>query len=215
MVERRVNRYPNRGKYDTETLNSIVDNNIICHVAFSDGSDQYNIPMICARRGEILYTHSSIKGRLYKLLGSGTPVCITLTEVNGIVLARSAFNSSLNYRSAMIFGSMSEITDHSEKMLVMESIVEKIVNGRWNDCRKPSQSEIDATAILGIRMNEFSCKVREGPPSDNPEDAELPYWAGVINLSTRKVIEQTGGEKSGEIPLPGYIEKFVRDETWM
>lgn len=200
-----VKRHPERGKYDTESLFSILDEAVTCHVAFSIGSVPYNIPMIHVRSGLDLFVHSSIKSRFYQELSSGIESCLTVTIVDGLVLAKSVYNSSLNYRSAMIFGHMLPVLGNDEKLEVAEKLTEKISPGRWSDCRIPSSGELKATGFLKIPLDTFSVKVRTGPPMDNPEDETLPYWSGIIPMSVVKGEPETAPRDEGRITKPAYL----------
>ncbi len=182
-VKARVRRTPERARYDRETLYGILDEGIVCHASFSDDEGQsYNIPMIYVRNGDILYLHASVKSRIYSELASGRRACVAVTLLDGIVLAKSAFHTSLNYRSAMVFGQMSPVKGREEKLAVSEHLIEKISPDRWNNCRHPSENELKATGFLKLPIDVFSSKVRSGPPEDDPEDDSLEYPSGVIPL---------------------------------
>lgn len=201
-----LKRYAERGRYDAETTNRILDESLICHVAFTVDGIPYNIPMIPLRAGSTLYVHTSVKSRFYAVLSTGVETCITATLLDGLVLAKSAYNSSMNYRSAMIFGRMAPVLAQSEKLMVAEKITEKMAAGRWGDCRQPSQGELKATGILKIPISTFSAKVRSGPPVDNPEDMALPYWSGVIPLALERGNPETAPSDKGKIQEPGYLQ---------
>ncbi len=200
-----VKRHQERGRYDSETLNGILDEALICHVAFSMDNQPYNMPMIPVRIGSDLYLHTSIKSRIYKVLSSGIEACATATLLDGLVLAKSAYNSSMNYRSAIVFGKMSPVTDDRERLAVAKKLTEKIASGRWSDCRHPSEGELKATGFLKLPITKFSAKIRSGPPIDNPEDLKLPFWSGVVPVTTVKGIPETSPVDRGKIDLPGYL----------
>lgn len=202
----RVGTHAERGKYDRDTLYNILDESLICHISFVEDSQVFNIPMLFARDGEKVYIHSSIGGRLYKNLSSGTEICLTTTILDGIVIAKSAFHSSMNYRSAMIFGKCSPVSGEQEKMSVARAITEKMIKGRWPDCRLPKESELKSTGFLSLELKNFSCKIREGDPVEDPSDLNLPYWSGVVPISM-----QQGEPKAATIPgpkpeLPEYLK---------
>lgn len=201
----RVKRQPDRGKYDRKSIYSILDQALICHVAFSAGDVPYNIPMIPLRYGPVLYVHTSIKSRFYHVLSSGVPTCVAATILDGIVLAKSAYNSSMNYRSAMVFGPMSPVTEEAEKLMAAEKLTEKIAAGRWVDCRQPNEGELRATGFLKLSIDTFSAKVRSGPPGDNPDDLSLPHWSGVIPVTSSKGSPVTAPADQGKIGVPDYL----------
>lgn len=201
----RVKRHPNRGKYDRESVNAILDEGMVCHTAFQSDGQPFNIPMLYARIGEDIFIHTSIRSRFYDILKSGSSVCIAVTLLDGIVLAKSAFNSSMNYRSAVIFGSMTPVTEEAEKMVVSEAITEKIAKGRWNDCRRPNKNELKATGFLKMPISEFSVKVREGPPVDDPKDLDLEYWSGVIPVTEIRGTPVTSRDNANSTGIPGYL----------
>lgn len=203
----KVKRHAERGRYDTETVNKILDEGMICHVAFSQDGQMFNIPMIHARSGNSLVLHASIKSRIYEYLATGAEVSITVTLVDGIVLAKSAHHSSLNYRSVVIFGKPFPILGDQEKLAAAHLVVNKIAPGRWEDSRQPTEPELRATGFLNVDINEASAKVREGPPIDDSADLDLPYWTGVIplNVTRGNPIPAEGSEK---LPKPEYLKRL-------
>ncbi len=201
----RVGRHPERANYDRETIYSILDEGLVCHVAFYDGGQPFNIPMTYVRIENSLYIHSSNKSRLFSILQSGTSTCVTVTILDGIVLAKSAYSSSMNYRSVMIFGTMQEVKDEREKILITEKLIEKIVPGRWEDCRRPSKEELGATGLLHLKIDEFSAKIRSGQPEENPNDLTAPYWSGVIPISLTTMDPIPSPHNSGNSELPEYM----------
>ena len=160
----KVKRSPERASYDLETAFDILDQSLIGHVAFCMEEIPYNIPMIFARKDTSLLIHSSVKSRFHRVLSSGVPVCLTSTLLDGIVLAKSPFHSSMNYRSVMVFGRAMEIQAENEKMEASQLITEKMVRGRWQDCRQPDKSELKVTGFLKIHIDNFSVKSRSGDP---------------------------------------------------
>ena len=181
-----VKRHPERGVYERATIDAILDEALICHVGFNVDGQPFVIPTIHARDGATLYLHGSPGSRMLRTLREGVDLCVTATLLDGLVLARSVYNHSMNYRSVVVLGQARELTDHTEKLHAMECVVEHVVPGRWNEARQPNESEIKATTILALPLDEASAKIRTGPPIDFDEDLELPVWAGVIPLDLRR-----------------------------
>jgi uncharacterized protein len=177
-----VTRQRERGRYDRDTINSIVDEALICHVGFSVDGQPYVIPTTHARVGDHLYIHGSVGSRMLKNMKQGIPVCVTITLLDGLVLARSAFHHSMNYRSAVILGVAQEVTDEDEKRSAFNALVNHIVPGRSVDVRAADAQELKATSVLRLMIEEASAKVRRGPPIDAEEDYALTCWAGVLPL---------------------------------
>jgi uncharacterized protein len=177
-----VKRHPERGAYDRATVDAILDEALICHLGFVIEGQPYVIPTIHARDGDILYIHGSPGSRMLRNVKAGVDVCVTATLLDGLVLARSVYNHSMNYRSAVVLGRAREVTDREEKLRALERIVEHVVPGRWADARQPNEGELDGTTILTISLDEASAKIRSGPPKDFDDDLALPIWAGVIPL---------------------------------
>ncbi|MBI2169801.1 MAG: pyridoxamine 5'-phosphate oxidase family protein [Actinobacteria bacterium] len=176
-------RRDDRGVYDRAVIDSVFDEALICHVGFALDRQPYVIPTIHARVGDVLYLHGSPATRMIRTLKGGAPVCVTATLLDGLVLARSVFHHSMNYRSAVVLGRAREVTDPGEKMAALEAIVEHVAPGRWGEARRPNEKEFRGTAVLAIPITEASAKVRTGPPVDDEEDLALPVWAGVIPLT--------------------------------
>ena len=181
-----VKRHPERGVYDRATIDSILDEALICHVGFVADGQPYVIPTIHARDGDKLYLHGSPGSRMLRTLKEDIDLCVTATLLDGLVLARSVYNHSMNYRSVVVLGRAREVTDRAEKLHAMECVVEHVVPGRWAEARRPNEGEIDGTTILVLPLAEASAKIRSGPPKDFDEDLELPVWAGVIPLDLRR-----------------------------
>jgi uncharacterized protein len=177
-----VKRHPERGDYERETIDAILDEALICHVGFVVDGQPFVIPTIHARDGEVLYLHGSPGSRMLRTVKEGVDVCVTVTLLDGLVLARSVYNHSMNYRSAVVLGRAREVTDHDEKLRAMHRVVDQVVPGRWADARQPSEAEIKGTTILAMSLDEASAKIRSGPPTDDEADLALPVWAGVIPL---------------------------------
>jgi nitroimidazol reductase NimA-like FMN-containing flavoprotein (pyridoxamine 5'-phosphate oxidase superfamily) len=178
----KVQRLPDRGKYDRETVHAILDQGFVCHVGFVVDGQPFVIPTNYARVNETLYLHGSSASRMLKTLAGGVNVCVTVTHVDGLVLARSAFHHSVNYRSVVALGVAHPIDDPQEKLLALEAFTNHVMPGRWNQIRIPNEQELKATSVLGLQLDEVSAKVRVGPPKDDAEDYALPIWAGVLPL---------------------------------
>ncbi len=178
----RVRRLPRRGAYDRATIDAILDEALICHLAFSVDGQPYAIPTAYARIGDHVYVHGSAASRMLRAAG-GAPVCFTATLLDGLVLARSAFHHSMNYRSVVVLGGAEEVSDEEERLAAMRALVERVAPGRWAEIRPPNAQELKATTILRLAIAESSAKIRTGPPIDDDEDLALPCWAGVIPLA--------------------------------
>lgn len=178
----RVRRIPRRAAYDRATIEAILDEGLVCHLAFTAGGQPYAIPTAYARIGDQVYVHGSTASRMLRT-AAGAPVCLTVTLLDGIVLARSAFHHSMNYRSVVVLGAAEEVEDEDERLAAMRALVERVAPGRWAEIRPPNPQELKATTILRLAIAESSAKVRTGPPIDDEEDLALPCWAGVIPLA--------------------------------
>lgn len=179
----KIKRNPKRASYDKETVYKILDHNYLCHIAFNSEETPFIIPTIYGREGNSIYLHGSVKSRLMNKLREGMPVCISVAMVDGLVLARSAFHHSINYRSVVLFGKAIEVIDNGEKNEAFEVITENVLKGRWNEVRQPTQKELDTTALLKMKIETASAKVRTGGPIDDKEDYNLDIWAGVIPIN--------------------------------
>jgi len=200
----RVQRHPERGVYVRETIDAILDEALICHVGFVVDGQPYVIPMIQARAGDVVYLHGSTASRLVRTLANGVDVCVTATLLDGIVLARSVYNHSMNYRSAVVLGRARPVVDPEEKLAALETIVEHMVPGRWSDARLPDRKELKATTVLALALDEASAKIRTGPPKEWDEDLDLPIWAGVIPLSLVSGAAETDASVPSGVPRPPY-----------
>jgi uncharacterized protein len=178
-----VKRHPERGAYDRATIDAILDEALICHLGFAIDGQPYVIPTIHARDGDVLYVHGSPGSRMLRNAKEGVDICVTATLLDGLVLARSVYNHSMNYRSVVVLGRAREVTDRDEKLRAMHRVVEHVVPGRWDDARQPSDAEIKRTTILALSLDETSAKIRTGPPTDDEADLDFPVWAGVIPLA--------------------------------
>jgi uncharacterized protein len=179
-----LKRLPQRGTYEREDIYNILDEGLVCHVGFIGDGQPFVIPTAYGRAGDRLYLHGSKASRMMKLLQKGVEVCVTVTLLDGLVLARSAFHHSLNYRSVVIFGKASAVEDPAEKYEALRCFTEHIMRGRWSEVRPPTGSELNRTTVLSLPLTEASAKVRTGPPVDDEEDYQLPVWAGVLPLKT-------------------------------
>ena len=181
----RVVREAHRGAYDRETIDKILDEGFVCHVGFSVDGQPYVIPTLFARIGDALYFHGSAASRMLRNVSDGISVCITVTLTDGFVLARSVFNHSMNYRSVVVLGKATLVSDPEEKLRALRLLSEHILPGRWEDSRQPNPKELKATSVLRLPIDEFSAKVRTGPPIDDEEDYAFPTWAGVMESAER------------------------------
>ena len=177
-----VERLPERGHYDRETIHGILDQAFLCHVGFVADGQPFVIPTSYGRVGDVLYIHGSAASRMLRSLAGGIPVCVTVTLLDGLVLARSVFHHSINYRSVVILGSARLVDGDEEKQRALRAVAEQIVPGRWDDAREPNAQELKATSVLAVSLQEASAKIRSGPPKDEKEDYALPVWAGVLPL---------------------------------
>ena len=180
----RVRRLPARGVFDRAAIYAILDEAIVCHVAFAVDGQPYAIPTGYARIDDALYLHGSAASRMVRQLSAGVDVCVTVTIVDGLVLARSAFHHSMNYRSAVVLGRAQLVTARDEKETALRRFTDHIVPGRWGELRPVSEQELKGTSVLALPIEEASAKVRTGPPLDDGEDLEWPVWAGVVPLVT-------------------------------
>lgn len=203
-----VRRLAKRGVYDAATIHSILDEALICHVGFVVDGQPVVIPTIHTRIGETLYFHGSQASRMLRNLKEGVPACVTVTLLDGLVLARSAFHHSMNYRSAVVFGTAREVTDNDEKRHVLHAIVEHVVAGRSSEARPPNEKELRGTMVLALPITEASAKIRTGAPVDDAEDYGMSIWAGVLPLALTagKPIPDTGVSAS----LPAYLQTYRR-----
>jgi nitroimidazol reductase NimA-like FMN-containing flavoprotein (pyridoxamine 5'-phosphate oxidase superfamily) len=206
----RVVRESERGVYDRETVYQILDAGFLCHVGFVADGQPFVIPTSYGRKDASLYIHGSAASRMLRQMKEGVPVCITVTLLDGLVLARSAFNHSMNYRSVVILGKATLVDDPAEKLSALRILSEHILAGRWDDSRGPNEREIKATSVLRVPIEEFSAKVRTGPPIDDEEDYAFPTWAGVLPLETTagKPINDARLDPTRE--LPEYLKNYKK-----
>src|SRR5450432_482104 len=178
----RVVREPQRAVYDREVIYKILDEGFVCHVGFAADGQPFVIPTMYARVGDAIYFHGSAASRMLRGASAGIPVCITVTLTDGLVLARSVFNHSMNYRSVVALGRATAVEAGEEKLAALRAFSEKILPGRWNDARQPNEKELKATSILRLALTEVSAKIRSGPVEDDAPDYELQVWAGTVPL---------------------------------
>jgi len=206
----RVVREPQRAVYDRDAVNQILDEAFLCHVGFVADGQPFVIPTSFGRDGDVLYIHGSAASRMLRNLDQGVPVCITVTLLDGLVLARSVFNHSMNYRSVIILGTATLVGDPAEKLAALHALSEHILPHRWDDSRQPNEKELKATSVLRLPITEFSAKVRVGPPVDDDEDYTFPTWAGVIPLEMNSSTPIRDDRCEQE--LPAYLKNYSRQK---
>ncbi|MFM2253035.1 MAG: hypothetical protein RJB68_1372 [Pseudomonadota bacterium] len=199
----RIRRIAENADYHRSTLHAVLDAAYVCHVAFVDDKGTHCIPTACWREGEYLYIHGSNGGRLIKLLAKGTQACVTVTHIDGLVLARSAFNHSMNYRSAMVYGQFEKVND---KVAALDTFMRHLAPGRESQARPGNAKELAATTVMRISLAEAACKVRSGGPNDDAEDLNLPVWAGVLPLRSQRTAPVPDALSSA--PLPSYVKNW-------
>jgi len=204
----RIVREPQRAVYDRELIYKILDEGFVCHVGFTADGQTFVIPTMYARVGDALYFHGSAASRMLRGVGTGLNVCITVTLADGLVLARSVFNHSMNYRSAVALGNASMVDEGDEKLDALRAFTEKILPGRWNDARQPNEKELKATSILRLPLTEISAKVRTGGVEDDAEDYALPVWAGVVPLRLVADAPLRDERCDPALPTPAYAADF-------
>jgi uncharacterized protein len=204
----RVVREPHRGSFDRETIYKILDEGFVCHVGFTVDGQPYVIPTMFARVGDAIYFHGSAASRMLRGLSGGLAVCVTVTLIDGLVLARSAFNHSMNYRSVVALGTATLVSEAEEKIAALRAFTEKILPGRWDDARQPNEKELKATSILRLALSEVSAKMRTGDVQDDEEDYALPVWAGVlpIRLAASEAIRD--GRCDAKLAVPAAVANF-------
>ncbi len=204
----KVVREPQRAVYDRDQVNAILDEGFICHVGFTLDGQPYVIPTSYGRDGDVLYIHGSAASRMLRNLDKGIRVCITVTLLDGLVLARSIFNHSMNYRSVVVLGTATLVSEPAEKLAALQALTEHIIPGRWDDSRQPNEKELKATSVLRLSITEFSAKCRVGPAIDDEEDYSFPTWAGVIPLEvqSREAIRDQRCDRN----YPAYLQNYAR-----
>jgi uncharacterized protein len=204
----RVRRKPDRGHYDRETIYGVLDQALIGHVGVAVGGLPYVTPMVIARRGDELLLHGSARGRLMRLLAIECEVCVAVTHVDGLIVSRSLFDSSLNYRSVVVFGKARLLTIPEDRLDAFRTIVEHVLPGRWREARPPSDRELRATAVVSVPLTEASAKVRSGPPQDMEADLGLSVWAGEIPLRVLSLPPVPDSPLPNEFPVPPSVAQF-------
>jgi uncharacterized protein len=206
----RVVRESMRGIYDRETINQILDEGFICHVGFVQDGQPFVIPTAYGRAGNVLYLHGSAASRMLRQLQTGLSVCVTVTLLDGLVLARSVFNHSMNYRSVVILGTATAVEDPAEKFEALRRLSEHIIPGRWVDARLPNEKELKATTVMRLPIEEFSAKVRQGPPVDDEEDYAFQTWAGVLPLAVVPGALIPDARMDAKQSIPNYLRRYSR-----
>jgi nitroimidazol reductase NimA-like FMN-containing flavoprotein (pyridoxamine 5'-phosphate oxidase superfamily) len=203
-----VKRLPARGVYDREIVHEILDQALMCHVGFVVDGQPFVIPTIHVRVAETIYVHGSPASRMLRTLEEGVPVCVTVTHVDGLVLARSAFHHSMNYRSVVVLGTAKVVDDPEKKFEALHALTDHLMRGRWEDIRQPSPDELRRTLVLEIAIEAASAKIRTGPPLDDEEDYALPMWAGVLPLRVSTGEPFPDPRLSEGVPVPGYMTSY-------
>jgi len=206
----RVTRIPERAKYDEETIFAIIDEALICHVGFVVQGKPVVIPTIHARDGNRLLLHGSSASRMLRHFKEGNDICVTVTLLDGLVLARSVFHHSMNYRSVVLFGNGTIVDDTDQKMRGLKVLTDHLIPGRWNEARLPSDKEMNATTLISMTIEEGTAKIREGHPSDDEEDYDLPVWAGVIPIQQHIMAPVDDEQLTKGISVPDYVLNYSR-----
>jgi uncharacterized protein len=210
--QNRIKRLPKRGLYDREAIYRILDEALICHVGFVENKQPYVIPINFARLGDTLVLHGAKASRLLQHIEAGHTVCVEVTLVDGLVLARSVFHDSVNYRSVVLFGTGRIVAEGQEKLAALEAITEHILPGRWREARLPNRKEMNATRVVSIHIDRASAKVRTGPPGDDEADYAMPVWAGVLPLQEMPLSPVRDELMTQDIAVPEYVIKYSRKQ---
>jgi len=208
-ADTRLRRLPEQGSKDFDLACSIIDAARVCHVGFVLEDLPYVVPMALARHGRTLLLHGSVASRLMKNLAAGRPCCVTVTHLDGLVLARSAFHSSMNYRSVMVFGSATAVTDTQEKTLGLDRLTEHLLPGRLAELRASTRKELNATTLLSLPIERFSVKTRSGPPDDPANERQVAIWAGVIPLSVQAGRPIPAPDLPEGVEMPAYLDSLA------
>ncbi|MDD5370242.1 MAG: pyridoxamine 5'-phosphate oxidase family protein [Anaerolineaceae bacterium] len=206
----RINRKPERGRYDAVTIYQILDEALLCYVGFIDEGQPTVIPNNHARMGNTLYLHGAKASRMLRIIQDGNPVCVTTAIVDGIVFARSVFGHSINYRSVVLFGHGRTISKNEEKLAALKAITDHVAPGRWTEARLPTQKELDATLVIAIEIESASAKVRNDPPKEDEEEDAPAVWVGVLPLTVQAGLPQPEVRLNNEIVIPEYISSYRR-----
>ena len=205
-----VRRLPQRAVYDREAVYRILDEGLVCHIGFVAEGKPVVIPTGYGRKDDTIYLHGSTASRMLRTLDKGVDVCVTVTLLDGLVLARAAFHHSVNYRSVVIFGTARVVEDREGKLEALRIFTEHVAPGRWQEIRPPSDKELQATTVLALPLQEVSAKVRTGPPVDDEEDYALPVWAGVLPLNLTAGLAVTDDRLPAGIEVPAYVRRYDR-----
>ena len=205
-----VRRLPERGVYDRAVIEAILDEGLLCHVGFAVEGQPYVIPCVYARIGDHLYLHGSSGSRMLRAIAGGAPACVTVTLLDGLVLARSAFHHSMNYRSVVVVGTASRVDDAEQRLAALRAIVEHVVPGRWTEARRPSAAELAQTLVVALPLSEASAKVRSGGPKDDAEDHALDVWAGVVPLALVASAPIADSQVREGIPVAAHARCYQR-----
>lgn len=206
-----IRRLPKRGRYEREEVYATLDEGLVCHVGFVANGQPFVIPTGYARLGDELYLHGARASRMLKALAAGADVCVTVTLLDGLVLARSAFHHSMNYRSVVVFGRARAVEDEAEKLAALRAFTEHVVPGRWDEVRWPNEQELGATLVVALPLAEASAKVRTGPPVDDEEDYLLPVWAGELPLRLTPQTPAPDSRLPPGIAPPPYVRDYARE----
>ncbi len=204
----RVKRLPKRASYDRDAIYAILDSALVCHVGFAIDGQPYVIPTLHVRIGDRLYIHGSAASRMLGAAAEGTPMAVTVTHIDGLVLARSAFHHSVNYRSVVILGAATLVTEPSEKFVVMRGLIDHVAPGRWDDIRHPNDKELAATSVLSIPIVEASAKIRIGDPIDDEADYALPIWCGQVPFATSTLTPVADARLDASTPVPAHVREY-------
>ncbi|RCJ40820.1 flavin-nucleotide-binding protein [Nostoc minutum NIES-26] len=207
-----VKRLPQRGNYERETIYQILDEGLVCHVGFIAQGQPFVIPTAYGRVNDTLYIHGSPASRMLRTLQQGIDVCVTVTLLDGLVLARSAFHHSMNYRSVVVFGTATIVEDPEQKLAALKAFTEHVINGRWDEVRSPNRPELAGTLVLSLPLAEASAKLRTGGPVDDETDYQLPIWAGEIPLKLTATTPIPDSRLHPSIKLPKYISSYSRQK---
>ena len=206
----RLRRHPERGTYDQATIYEILDEGLVCHIGFAVEGQSYAIPTTYCRVDDQLFIHGATASRMLKSLSAGLNLCLTVTLLDGLVVARSAFNNSMNYRSAVVLGTALPVEDLAQKYAAMQALVEHILPGRWHEARLPSEKEVRATSILALPISRASAKIRAGQTKDDEEDYALPLWAGLLPLQTQALAPVADEGLPAGLTVPSYLTDYQR-----
>jgi uncharacterized protein len=206
----KLRRQPKRGVHDRATVDAILDEALVCHLGFIHEGRPAVIPTLHARVGDEVFLHGSAASRMIRALTGGLEACLTVTLIDGLVLARSAFHHSINYRSVVLYGTARPVTDAGDRERALEAFTEKLVPGRWADVRPPTRKELKATAVLALPITDGSAKLRTGPPGDEEEDYALDAWAGVVPLRLAAEPPEPDPLLRAGIAEPAYVRALVR-----